>query len=137
MILFVDVPVAPRDPFQFALLGPLFELRHEAPALPPLFKLPQTQAARTPDATGLQLKPAPTPYNPIFYLQIKQGYATPLASQFTPLFTPLTQVHQGTRTSTRCPAHCSNRGTKRQHRRRSSRRPRPKRPERQTPPESS
>ena len=55
----LNVPVAPREPFQFALPGSSFELRHATPALPPLFKLPKHHAARTPDAAGLQLKPAP------------------------------------------------------------------------------
>ena len=57
--LFKIVPVAPREPFQLALDTPLFELRQGTPPMPPLFKLPKHQAARTPDAAGLRLKPAP------------------------------------------------------------------------------
>ena len=55
----LNVPVAPREPFQYALLTELFELRHETPVLPPLFKLPNTHGERTPEAAGLQLNPAP------------------------------------------------------------------------------
>ena len=55
----LNVPVAPREPFQLALPTELFELRHETPVLPPLFKLPNTHGERTPEAAGLQLNPAP------------------------------------------------------------------------------
>ncbi len=102
----LNVPVAPREPFQPVEPGPLFELRQGTPPLPPLFKLPQTQADRTPDAAGLQLKPAPKhriTLKILFYLQIGQtkqkGLTAPLL-RIHPVFTPLNQVLPGSRTST-------------------------------------
>ena len=137
------VPVAPREPFQLALVAPLFELRQATPALPPSFKLPKHQAERTPDAAGFRLKPAPRHRITLIFIlfankinRVKGAYC-PSCSAIHPVFNPLYQVLPESRTSKRQTPQCPSDGKQRhQHRHRRPRCRSTKPNEHQTPPDS-
>ena len=94
-MLLHNTPVAPGAPFQLPLLTQMFEWRQATPSLPPSFRLPKTQDARTPEAAGSQLKPAPRHRITLFFILFAnkiKGACCP--SRFT--------IHPALALATRC-----------------------------------